>query len=517
MNPIYFFLHYCKKSYLVAYFFKLKKFIVMKHILIFLLAFFPLFLFSQEKGIGLNLNLYPKYEIGTKTNGSKYDKFKGFYPRPVLYAYKMYKHGTRIKELVVMATYRKFTTDGYAFTKYDTLTKQWLGESYKQMNRGFGIGIDYTKFYRLASFSQNKLNFWLGVRTRLETFFTSTESSSSTLGYATLRREVKVSLGIVPTVTYKVNNKLTLDARWNQPSNVAVGWSYFRQKNVQVPFNQSRITPIVDWTLILWSPSFQIGAKYALNSFSEPPIVPKPPSKPTNTYYGIGLNINIKNNNIYNYRRYYEFDYDNDALRFKPVFSAFRISKGERIYQEFAIGELEFVKKNISVADYEYDKNTNTQTRTLFGAKQSEKTFAFNYTFFHKIQKLSYRSMNVYWGANLKYFNTYIEAAPLTEKGYFQSQGFSGIRIATASSILWRINKKTYLETRFLPNFYFDYGKKSSQNDNPKIKENTTYQEQNYNYDFNSAFQFGVKYILKTEKPKKIKYKPAINKEKINR
>ena len=479
-----------------------------RYLLIFSLTFLPLFLFSQEKGIGLNMNLAPKYTLATKADGTKYSKVSGIYPRPILYGYKMYRHKTRMKELGLTGDYSKRTFQENFPVSYDTITKKYVTQPYDATYKNFQIGLNYTKFYRLASISEHKLNFWLGVRTNLVANF-GTVRNVPNIGYEKNRNNIGFYLSIVPTVTYKVSNKLTLDARWNQPSAISTGLRYVSTKIAKYPqYVDKRYTPFLDLNLTAWQPNFQIGAKYALNTFEEPPIIPALPPKPTNTYYGIGLNIDIKDNTIYRYYKYSEIGYDYNKTRFKPVISVFRLSKGEQVYQEFAIGELEFATKNIKSGYYDKDKPV------FFDAKQSERSYAFNYTYFHKIQKRWWRNVNVYFGANLKYYNSYVEAQPLTSAGYFRSIGLSGIRLATASSILWKINKKMYLETRFLPNLHYEIAKESLKDDTPNRKLDFSKVEKYFDIDGISSLQIGLKYILKTEKPTKIRNKPAIKNKK---
>ena len=299
------------------------------HFLTFLLVFLPLFLFSQEKGIGLNVNLAPKYTLATKDDGTKYSKVKGFNARPILYGYKMYRHGTRIKELGITGDYSKQIFQENFPISYDTITKKYITQPYDATYKNLQIGLNYTKFYRLASLSEHKLNFWLGVRSNLVADF-GTLRHTPNVGYEEDRNKIGLYVGIAPTVTYKVSNKLTLDARWNQPSAISTGLRYVNTKIAKYPqYVDKRYTPFLDLNLTLWQPSFQIGAKYTLSTFEEPPIIPALPPKPTNTYYGIGLNIDIKNNDIYRYYKYSGIDYDYYKLHFKPVISGFPLLKGE--------------------------------------------------------------------------------------------------------------------------------------------------------------------------------------------
>ena len=479
-----------------------------------LFAFFPLFLFAQEKGIGVNMNVLPIYKIETKADGSRYYKVDRYALRPSLYGYKMYRHGTRMIELAMPLgdNYGRGIRRDSILLNYDTLTKKFIYKPYDANYRQFGLAVDFTKSYRVASFYDKKLNIWLGIRTHAG-FDAVSYIPTSTTGFE--RKEVRavISLAVIPSVTYKVNKRLTLDARWNQPSNIALGLSHVKDKDPQLPsFLQKRYTPIFDLSLIAWNPSFQIGAKYALRSFEEPPIIPKPPRKPSNTYYGVGLNLDINTND--GFRRYEDYigEYKYGRLRIDPIFSVFRLSRHESIYQQFTIGELDFSKKTGKYNYYDFVKKEFFK----YEVQENGRSFAANYQFLKKWQWLSKGIMSVYFGVDLRYYNYYVEAKPTSNVGYFVSNSHNGLRLSTATSILWRLDKKIYLETRFLPNLYYEIEKEAFQDSNPKPLYFGNYSnwDSYLGFDFLSAFQIGLKYILKTEKPAKTKNKPAIKTKK---
>ena len=287
-----------------------------------LFAFFPLFLFAQEKGIGVNINILPRYKIETKADGSRYYKVDRYALRPSLYGYKMYRHGTRMKEFgLEFDSYKK--TNQQFLSSYDTLAKKLIYTPYDVNTKIFAFQTSYTKYYRLASLQEQKLNFWLGVRGRFLIDFGS-QTPLTNIGVPTQRTNAVVYLGIIPSVTYKINQKLTLDARWNQPSHLALGMRYSRYKSPVLPeYLQKNYSYISDIQLIAWEPSFQVGLKYALNTFEEPPIIPPPLRKPSNTYIGIGLASDLNFND--HYRKYESFGwyFNYDRLRFDPAINVF--------------------------------------------------------------------------------------------------------------------------------------------------------------------------------------------------
>lgn len=120
--------------------------------------------------------------------------------------------------------------------------------------------------------------------------------------------------------------------------------------------------------------------------------------------------------------------------------------------------------------------------------------------------------MFVYYGFNAKYRDYYIEATPTGNEGYFESFATKDFKFGLTTTVLWKINKKIYLETRWLPNVFIDIRKDERIDKNPGYNRNRNDILTVINAD--EPFQIGLKYILKTEKPAKTKNKPAIKTKK---
>ena len=239
-----------------------------------LFAFFPLFLFAQEKGIGLNLDISHQYKLISKNSGLQYSKYHvpdGYRIRPILYGYKTYRNGTRMSEfgLPFGYNYSRGVQRDSIFVNYDAQTKKFNYKLYDANYKQFGLGINYTYSFRMASVFDEKLNFWLGIKTFLA-FNSVSYIPTSTIGFERKAITYLVRVEAIPSVSYKINDRFALDARWNQLVSMVMGLSYLHDKDpILMGSSGKRYTPIFDLGLIGWQPNFQIGAKYIFSTKEE--------------------------------------------------------------------------------------------------------------------------------------------------------------------------------------------------------------------------------------------------------
>lgn len=245
----------------------------MKHIFLLLLPFLPLFLAAQEKGVGLNFYIEPTYKL-LKTSDTTYDvKTKGVAFSPIFYRYKISDERHRMNEfsLHIKNLYSGFQKDAYNGSAYGgqlkfrkQLNKYQSGYVYDANITHINTALNYLYFFPIAKFDE--LEFWLGLRTSLT--FDYRDVRPVTSNYISKTNTYLLSqFGLVPTVTYKLNEKITLDIRWIPRFWLDAGLTFSREKNPQLPiYNQRGIFPIFDFRLCTFQPNFEIGAKYALSN-----------------------------------------------------------------------------------------------------------------------------------------------------------------------------------------------------------------------------------------------------------
>ena len=245
----------------------------MKHIFLLLFPFLPLFLVAQEKGMGLNFHIEPTYKL-LKTSDTTYDvKTKGVAFSPIFYIYKMKNERHRMNELGlhIKNISNGLQSNAYANSTYGRqlrflkqLNKYQSGNVYDANVSHFNAALNYLHFLPIAKFDE--LEFWLGLRASLSYDYQYFQPVTS--AYIPLKTMYILSqFGVVPTVTYKLNDKITLDARWIPRFWLDAGLNYTVQRNPVVPIpNQSRLLPILDLRLCTFQANFEIGAKYTINT-----------------------------------------------------------------------------------------------------------------------------------------------------------------------------------------------------------------------------------------------------------
>ncbi len=259
----------------MTYLLQLKKCTAMKHFLFFLLAFFPLFLFSQEKGIGLNFNIEPKYSI-SKISDTTYNYQKnGISFSPILYVYKIKDKRNRMHEIGLhIKEFHNGFEKGYRLAntipallgrgnlklendKYLSQVRDFEGNSTR-----FSGSLNYLYFLPIKKY--DKLEFWAGIQSSFifdyRNFLPTTSLALPTKNIADFFK-----INFVPTATYKLNEKITLDLRWLPNVAWYFGIAYTEEKSPVIPVsNQKKYLPIFNIEARIFEPRFQLGAKYTL-------------------------------------------------------------------------------------------------------------------------------------------------------------------------------------------------------------------------------------------------------------
>ena len=245
----------------------------MKQIFLLLFSFLPLFLAAQEKGVGLNFYIEPTYKL-LKTSDTTYDvKTKGVAFSPIFYRYKIGDERHRMNEfsLHIKNLYSGFQKDAYANNTYvgqlkfnKQLSKYRSRYVYDANVIHINAALNYLYFFPIAKFDE--LEFWLGLRTSLIFDYQNNKPITS-IAIPTTSTTFLGQFGLVPTATYKLNDKVTLDVRWIPRFWLDAGLIFSREKNPQLPiYNQRTLFPTLEFHLCTFQPNFEIGAKYALSS-----------------------------------------------------------------------------------------------------------------------------------------------------------------------------------------------------------------------------------------------------------
>ena len=250
-----------------------------------LFAFFPLFLFAQEKGIGMNFNIEPKYIFVKSSDTTFRSEVKGTSFSPILYFFKKKDEFGHTNELSfnVRNFYRGFEKEVYMADYFRSLAykKEYPSELirhlYNMNTTRFTSSVGYTHFLNIKKWQD--LEFLVGLRTGFLFDYRNYSAATSISGSVQNIYSV-FEFTAIPTLTYKLNTKIAFDFRWNPPIKFFSGLSYAYQDNPQLPtVHQRRLVPVFDIKIYLFEPSFQIGAKYILSTEAEDKKTGKKKSK----------------------------------------------------------------------------------------------------------------------------------------------------------------------------------------------------------------------------------------------
>lgn len=245
----------------------------MKQIFLLLFSFLPLFLAAQEKGVGLNFYIEPTFKLLKTDAKIGYDvKTKGVAFSPIFYRYYKNDECHRMNEfsLHIKNLYSGFHKDFYTTPNYGRQLKfrkkLYLNPSdiYDVNVTHINFALNYLYFFPIKKFDE--LEFWLGFRTSLIFDYQDVRPTTPT-ALPTIHAYILNQSGLVPTATYKLSAKISLDVRWIPRFWLDSGLYFKREKNPSVPIPfQKELDPIFELRFCTFQPNFEIGAKYALSN-----------------------------------------------------------------------------------------------------------------------------------------------------------------------------------------------------------------------------------------------------------
>ena len=194
---------------------------------------------------------------------------------PILYVYKMKDKRNRMHEIGLhIKGFHNGFEKGYRLTntipallgrrylklengKYISQVKEFEGNSTR-----FSGSLNYLYFLPIKKYDE--LEFWAGIQS---SFIFDYRNFSPTTSLALPAKNIAgfFKISVVPTVTYKLNEKITLDLRWLPNLAWYFGVAYTHEKNPGIPvFNQKKYLPIFNIEARIFEPRFQLGAKYTV-------------------------------------------------------------------------------------------------------------------------------------------------------------------------------------------------------------------------------------------------------------